>query len=69
MDTQLDVQGERSLLRCVVQDLDSSAVELRSSSRRCAAESLLPELMDSKSLLNQGENEPFSMDLVFIDAY
>ena len=69
MDTQLDVQGERSLLRCVVQDLDSSAVELRFSSRRCAAESLLPELMDSKSLLNQGENEPFSMDLVFIDAY
>lgn len=27
------------------------------------------ELMDSKSLLNQGENEPFLIDLVFIDAY
>ena len=82
MDTQLHVQDERSPLLRFLQRLrrDRSCADGKwmtpvdhpgdhQADIVGATWNLSSTLMDSKSLLNRGGNEPFLTDLVFIDAY
>ena len=81
MDTQLHIRCERSPLQGFLQRLgrDRSVLmawmtpvdhpETIQADIVGATKTLSSTLMDSKSLLNRGGNEPFLTDLVFIDAY